>query len=228
MVDLAGQLDLSKGTVHGLLRTLACAGFVEQDEETGKYKLGAAMLHIGYSYLDGNELRARSLNWADSLAARTGEAVRVGILHDSEVLIVHHVFRPNDGLQALDIGSLMPAHASAMGKVLIAGRPSAGVELADRRLAAFTEATITERSRLTRELARIRKRGWSSEIGELSPDQMSIAAGVIDRRGLTVGAIAVSGTRDRLLVGGRPRAELVGDVREAARAVSRELGAIPW
>jgi DNA-binding IclR family transcriptional regulator len=71
VVDLAGELGLPKGTVHGLLRTLQHVGFVEQDVETGKYQLGAALLHMGSSYLDGNELRTRALNWSDSLAART-------------------------------------------------------------------------------------------------------------------------------------------------------------
>src|SRR5215211_2627405 len=47
VVDLAGELGLPKGTVHGLLRTLQHVGFVEQDEETGKYQLGAALLHMG-------------------------------------------------------------------------------------------------------------------------------------------------------------------------------------
>ncbi len=96
VVDLAGELELAKGTVHGLLRTLQSVGFVEQDADSGKYQLGAALLHMGSSYLDGNELRTRALNWSDSLAARTQEAVRIGTLHDSQVLIVHHVFRPDD------------------------------------------------------------------------------------------------------------------------------------
>src|SRR6266498_2730311 len=69
-----------RGAVHGLLRTLQHVGFVEQDEETGKYQLGAALLHMGSSYLDGNELRTRALNWSDSLAARTHESVRIGTL----------------------------------------------------------------------------------------------------------------------------------------------------
>lgn len=74
VVELSGELSLPKGTVHGLLRALQRVGFVEQDQETGKYQLGAALLHMGSSYLDGNELRARGLNWSDSLARRTQEA----------------------------------------------------------------------------------------------------------------------------------------------------------
>jgi DNA-binding IclR family transcriptional regulator len=228
VVDLAGELELPKGTVHGLLRTLQHVGFVEQDEETGKYQLGAALLHMGSSYLDGNELRTRALNWSDSLAARTHESVRIGTLHEGQVLIVHHVFRPDDSMQTLDVGALLPAHASALGKILLADHPYVAGELARGGLEAFTPATITEPDALERELERVRKRGWAADIGELVNGEVSCAAPILDRRGVTVGAMGVSGPPDRLLIARQPRGDLVAFVREAARAVSRELGAIPW
>jgi DNA-binding IclR family transcriptional regulator len=228
VVDLAGELGLPKGTVHGLLRTLQHVGFVEQDEETGKYQLGAALLHMGSSYLDGNELRTRALNWSDSLAARTHESVRIGTLHEGQVLIVHHVFRPDDSMQTLDVGALLPAHASALGKILLADHPYVAGELARNGLEGFTPATITEADALERELERVRKRGWAADIGELVNGEVSCAAPILDRRGVTVGAMGVSGPPDRLLVARQPRGDLVAFVREAARAVSRELGAIPW
>jgi DNA-binding IclR family transcriptional regulator len=96
LVELAGELGLPKGTVYGILRTLLSVGFVEQDPESGKYRMGAALLHLGSSYLDGNELRTRALNWSDWLAARSNESVRLGTMHDGHVLVVHHVFRPDD------------------------------------------------------------------------------------------------------------------------------------
>ena len=146
VVDLAGELGLPKGTVHGLLRTLQHVGFVEQDPETGKYQLGAALLHMGSSYLDGNELRTRALNWSDSLAARTQEAVRIGTLHEGQVLIVHHVFRPDDSLQTLDVGSLLPAHATALGKMLLAHHPYALAELAGNGFASSPTRRSATRS----------------------------------------------------------------------------------
>ena len=228
VVDLAGELGLSKGTVHGLLRTLKHVGFVEQDAETGKYQLGAALLHMGSSYLDGNELRARALNWSDSLAAGTQEAVRIGTLHDAQVLIVHHVFRPDDSFQTLDVGSLLPAHATALGKVLLAAHPYVAAELTRQGLAAFTDQTICDGERLERELERVRERGWASEIGELTAVQVSLAAPITDRTGLTVGSMGIFGPPERLLTARQPRGEMLAYVRESARAVSRELGAIPW
>src|SRR3954453_23410011 len=228
VVDLAGELGLPKGTVHGLLRKLQHVGFVEQDEETGKYQLGAALLHMGSSYLDGNELRTRALNWSDSLASRSHESVRIGTLHEGRVLIVHHVFRPDDSLQVLDVGTLLPAHATALGKALLADSPYIADELAAAGLDRFTPATVTDPEALRAQLETTRERGWAAEIEELVEGEVSYAAAIKDRRGVLVGAIGISGPVERLLTDGEPSGELISYVRETARAVSRDLGAIPW
>ena len=228
VVELAGQLELPKGTVHGILRTLQAVGFVEQDSDSGKYQLGAALLHIGSSYLDANELRTRALNWADALATQSGESVRIGTLHEKQVLIVHHVFRPDDSRQALEVGSLVPAHATALGKALLAHHRYMLAELGADQLPSYTPATVTDLERLRRDLDETSDRGWASEIGELYPGVASIAAPIEDRRGLIAGAIGISGSVERLCQGPGVRATLVGFVMQSARTVSRELGAIPW
>ena len=228
VVEIAGQLGLPKTTVHGILKTLRDVGFVEQDPESGKYQLGAALLHMGSSYLDGNELRTRALNWSDSLASRSHESVRIGTLHEGRVLIVHHVFRPDDSLQVLDVGTLLPAHATALGKALLADSPYAADELAAAGLDRFTPATVTDPGELRVQLETTRERGWAAEIEELVAGEVSYAAAIKDRRGVLVGAIGISGPVERLLKGVEPSVELISYVREAARAVSRDLGAIPW
>src|SRR5436309_12732866 len=93
--ELADRLDLARPTVHGLLQTLQAHGFVEQDRNSEKYQLGPGLLQLGYSYLDLNELRARSIPYADRLAARSSAAVRVGVMHGSSIVVGHHVFRPD-------------------------------------------------------------------------------------------------------------------------------------
>jgi DNA-binding IclR family transcriptional regulator len=226
--ELAGELGLPKGTVHGILRTLQLVGFVEQDAETGKYQLGAALLHMGSSYLDGNELRTRALNWADSLAARANESVRIGTLHDGRALVVHHVFRPDNSRQALEVGALLPGHATALGKVLLAHNPYATDSVIADGLDAFTPATVTEPEALRSELAEVRARGWASDVEELVEGEVSLAAPIQDRRGATVGAIGISGPIERMSENGSPRSDLISYVRETARSVSRDLGAIPW
>ncbi|WNM32192.1 IclR family transcriptional regulator [Streptomyces sp. Li-HN-5-11] len=227
--EVASSLGLAKGTAHGILRTLQHVDFVEQDEATGKYQLGAALLHLGTSYLDVNELRSRSLNWADALAARSGEAVRLGTPLEGKVLIVHHVFRPDDTLQTLDVGALLPLHASSLGKVLLAFGAASVAPLPQEGLEAYTRHTLVLREDLDRALAEIRDLGWGAEVQEMSMGDAGIAAPIRGHGGLVVGAMGLSGPVERICdTKGRPLPALIALLREAARAISRDLGAARW
>jgi DNA-binding IclR family transcriptional regulator len=222
--ELAERLGLAKGTVHGLLRTLQTEGFVEQDAESGKYQLGASLLQLASSYLDVNELRARSLVWSDALASRTGEAVRVGTLHGGGVLIVHHVFRPDNSLQILEVGAHLPLHATALGKALLAHHEPVAEALLAAGMPRLTKATIVAPAALSRTLRGVRENGWAAEREEAIIGEASIAAAIFDRAGEAAGAIGIAGAVERIYGGRAPRAQLVAEVRDAARAVTRELG----
>jgi DNA-binding IclR family transcriptional regulator len=225
LVDLSHSLGLAKGTVHGILRTLQHVGFVEQDADSGEYQLGAALLQLGTRQLDVNELRSRALNWADSLAARSGESVRIGSHLDGEVLVVHHVFRPDNSPQTVEVGSLLPLHASALGKAMLAFSTSAAAAVRRRGLAPYTRATLVSGPDLTRALAGVRAAGWAGEVEEMTLGEAGIAAPIRDEAGLVVGSLGLSGPVDRVCDGRKPRPALVALVRDAGRAVSRELGA---
>jgi len=112
--------------------------------------------------------------------------------------------------------------------VLLAHHPYVASAVAANGLEAYTNATITDADRLMRELDRVRAQGWAADIGELVPGQVSYAAPIVDRRGITVGAMGIFGPPERLLAARQPRGDLLAYVREGARAVSRELGEIPW
>ena len=227
MVELSKFLDLPKGTVHGILATLQHIGFVEQDRVTGKYQLGATLLHLGNSYLDVNELRTRAINWADSLASRSREAVQIGTQHDGRVLVVHHVFRPDDSVQALQVGALLPVHATALGKVLLANDPGRVPE--DEDWGPLTPQTIVEPAKLDAALERVLDQGWAQEIEEWALGEAAIAAPIRDDRNMVVGAMGIRGAVERVCSDRENvRPELVAFVRDSARAVSRDLGAHRW
>ena len=236
LAEISRSLQLPKGTALGILRTLQHVGFVEQDPESSRYRLGGGMLSLGTRYLDGNELRTRALNWADTLASRSGESVRIGTLHKHQVLVVHHVFRPDSSRQTLDVGTLLPLHATAVGKVLMAFDPLAVPEEVAAvetdspvELTAFTRHTVTTMAALEAGLDEIREQGWGWEAEELVDGEVSIAAPIRDRRGVTVGAIGIRGAVERLRdEAGRPDMEQVSYIRDAARAISRDLGVTPY
>ncbi|TDD20209.1 IclR family transcriptional regulator [Nonomuraea diastatica] len=221
VAELAKALGLPKGTLHGILRTLVRVGFVEQDQASGKYRLGATLLHLGSSYLDVNELRTRSINWADALAGRSRESAWIGTLHEGHVLVIHHVFRPDDSMQTLQVGTYLPTHASALGKVLLAHDPYGETPAAPLR--AHTKATLIDPKALEAELDQVRTRGWAAETEELTEGEVAIAAPIKDARGIVVGAIGIRGAVERLAPDEGLRMEYVSYVRDAARAITRAL-----
>ncbi len=210
--ELADRLGLARPTVHGLLQTLQSHGFVEQDPHSDKYQLGPGLLQLGYSYLDLNELRA---------------GVRVGVMHGSSVVVVHHVFRPDTAFGVLEVGLQLPLHASSLGKAILAFSP---LQVIDDLLAEpptrLTKQTL-DATTLRKEIASIRDQGVATERDEAVLGESSVAAPIFDHAGTAVGAIGVVDATERIFPRGLARG-LSAAVAEAARGVSRELGAPRW
>src|SRR5947208_12249823 len=157
VTELADRIGIAKPTVHALLRTLEAEGLVDQDPETGKYRLGPALLQLGNAYLDDHELRTRSLTWADALAVRTGEAVWVAVLTGDHILVVHHAFRPEGAVQILEVGASIPWHTCALGKAIAAHLPQDELAgLLAGHLAPLTGRTIVDPEVLAAELDKVR------------------------------------------------------------------------
>jgi DNA-binding IclR family transcriptional regulator len=225
--ELAERLDITRPTVHGLLQTLQAHGFVEQDRDSEKYQLGPGLLHLGNSYLDLNELRGRSIVYAERLAERASASVRVGVMHGPTVVVVHHVFRPDAAFQVLEVGAELPAHASALGKAILAYAPRELVnDLIADGLPKLTGRTLGA-TELRRELAAARPTGIARERDEAVLGEASLAGAIFDRSGLAVGAIGVVGETERILLRG-PTKGLRAAVADAARGISLELGARRW
>jgi DNA-binding IclR family transcriptional regulator len=227
ITDLADRLGLAKATVYGLVRALEEDELVERDAETGKYRLGPALLQLGNAFLDGHELRARSLLWADSLATRTSEAVRVGVPNRWNILIVHHVFRPDNSVQILEVGAAIPWHASALGKATAAYHEQEEIDdLLAGPLPRLTGRTIVEPGALLKAMESIRREGHAVEDQEAVLGEAEIAAPVFDHDGHAVGAIGVVGPVERLLPEGSAREDVPAAVKEVARGLSRDLGGV--
>lgn len=226
LAQIAAALGLAKPTAHGILRTLADVGFVEQPEANGPYQVAADLFEVGRGQrFDPNELRSRAMNWTDTLAARTGESARVATYYRGRAEVAHHVFRAGGGTQVLTTGAQVPLHASALGKVLLAHDPGAARRALRAELPAFTHRTITDRVVLQRELAVVRDLGWARALGEVDVDVAGLAAPIRDRGGYVVAVVGIEGLIDRLYDGrGKPRADMVDAVVDTGRAISRELG----
>jgi DNA-binding IclR family transcriptional regulator len=225
VTEIADRVGLAKPTVYGLLRTLEKHDLVAQDPDTGKYCLGPGVLLLGNAYLDGSELRSRSLLWAEALAQRANEAVWVATLSGVRAIVLHHVFRPDNTVQILEVGAAIPWHACALGQAIVAYLPAAATAHATSGdLVPLTGRTKTTKAALSRALAQVRKRGYAVEDQEATVGDAGVAAPIMNRDGVVCGSIGVVGPTERLLAPATRR-ELARAVVETARSVSRDLGA---
>ena len=223
--EVAARLELPASTVHGLLKTLSAHGMVEQELDSGRYRLGPAVLRLGNVYLDTLELRSRTMTWSEALARRTGWAVRTGVLMAGDVIIIQHEPRPDGSRQMPEVGIVIPAHASALGKVLLAYRPDDARRILEgEELRAMTGETIVEVSKLEKELEAVVATAIATECDEAVLGESGIAAPVFDAAGRTIGAIGVVVPTTDWPVGDTATDAL----REAARNISRELGSSRW
>ena len=184
------------------------------------------MLQLGNAYLDGSELRARSLRWAESLAQQAGEAVWVATLSGSRVIVLHHVFRPDNTVQILEVGAAIPWHACALGHAIVANLPASqrAQALAGRPGAA--DRPHEDDARRARPGPWPRCAAPATRWRTRRPPSATpgIAAPILGRDDAVAGAIGVVGSAERLLAADT-RDELIRAVVAAARAISRDLGA---
>ncbi|QJY44538.1 IclR family transcriptional regulator [Pseudonocardia broussonetiae] len=221
--EIAAALDLPRPTAHGIVRTLKEVGFVEQDP-SARYVLGDALRELGRGGWDRHDLRARAMNWADSLAGSTGLAVQIGVPDAGAVRLVHHVFRPDGTPQTIRTGEEQPLHATALGKCLLAFAPVATPPPRELALTPYTGRTCSTVPALEAHLAVARRRGWAGDSGEFESGTGGAAAALRGSGGLVAGAIGVVGPVEELFgIGGELRAPVAVHLVAAAREISASL-----
>ena len=223
VTELARRLGLHKSTASRLLATLQRRGLVEQDEESGKYRLGLVIIRLGERAERTLDLRAIALPELERLARDTRETVTMGVVERDACLTVAQVDGPGMVAGPDWTGRTTPLHCVASGKVLLAAMAERDVlRIARPGLAARTERTITAFEELMAELARVRRRGFATAFSEWIEGTNGVAVPVVDARGRVVASIAVRGPAFRVTAG--RVAEIAASAREAAAAVTVRLG----
>jgi len=219
--EIATRLGLRVSTAHRIVRALCNARYLEQDPVSERYRLGRELAVLGQRAMRqlGFDLVEPALA---ALAADTGESASLGVWQEGAVLVA--VVVASDQPLRFDHprGSLVPAHASAMGKAMLAHvdeRPEDALALL-RSLARFTPRTITSKRRLGAELDEVRARGYALNQEERYPGVVGIAAPVLDERGRARAAVGVQGPAVRV----RPeRVSALGRRLQEAAATVAEL-----
>ncbi len=221
--DLATHLGKATSSVHRILATLADEKLLEQDPQTGRYKLGLALYDLAAAVPSQRTLQEAVLLPMTDLRNATHETVQVGVLDGRHVVYVERLDSPHSVRFFSGYGRRSDAHCSASGKVLLAHAPTSRVEalLKGWTLPPRTEHTITDHNALRAELKRIRRRGFATNRHESVVGVVSIAAPIRDQRRAAVAAISVAGPAERL---DERQDSIAQAVMHMALAASRRLG----
>jgi len=198
---------------------------VEQDKESGNYRLGMKTFEVANIFAHHLGLVRQARPILDQLAQTTGEAAYLGVLDGPSVVCVDMVDTSQPVRVVSHLGRRLPAHAAALGKAQLAFRSREEREEMWKRgaPASATARTLVEPSRLAEELSRAAEREWALEDEELEPGVRGLAAPIRDYARRVVGAIGLRGPAFRLPLE-RLETELAPRVRAAARDVSKRLG----
>jgi DNA-binding IclR family transcriptional regulator len=234
--DISRHLRIPRSSCSWILARLTHQGFLSLDEDSGHYKLGLKTVALARGALRELGFRISAEPVLYRLASQTGLAAGIGVWESGSVLMVDRVEPPDSSGKSSrqqrprdqrDVGRELPAHTTALGKVLLAYLPRAElVRYLDlHELARRTPNTIVEREALTVTLRQIRRRGYALADGEHDADLRALAAPIFDFTDTVRAAISINGHRS--MPAWNRQVELADLVVRAAAEISASAR-FPW
>ena len=223
ITTLATRLRLAKSTVHRLATTLTGAGFLEQNSETGKYRLGVALFELGALVRRRMDVANEARPKLRELLEKTGETVQLGIVDHFSVLYVYEMESRHAIRMAAAVGARASLHCTAVGKVLLAYQPADYVkQVIAHGLKAHTPKTVTRREALLAMLTEVAEREHAIDDEESENGLRAVAAPVRNHTGNVIAALGVAAPVQRMTK--KDMQTCVPSVITTAAAVSARLG----
>jgi DNA-binding IclR family transcriptional regulator len=199
LAEVASAVGLNSSTVFHLIQTLVNLGFLTQLADR-RYRIGSRLFTLAAGALDENTMLAMATPILERLSAETGHAAHLAVRSKQEIVVIARTAATGLLQLAGHPGATRPAHATAIGKMLLAAMPPEDCArmLEPLPLPAYTANTITDRAALAREIDTVRREGIAHDRCELDPDVRCIAMPVHDFAGRCVAAIGISGPAWRL------------------------------
>lgn len=222
--EVAAEIGVHKSTAFRLLAALEERDLVEQNTERGKYQLGFGVLRLATAIPARLDLGRQAQPVLDHLAQRLGETINLAVLREHYAVNVRQALGSAAVTSQNWVGQLTPLHATSSGKILLASLPEERLTSVfdEAGLPAYTEHTLTSRTALDEQLARVREERFATTFEELEIGLNAAAVPVLDHTGSVVGAVSVSGPAYRL---DKARIDAIADDLKAAGAqISHRMG----
>jgi IclR family transcriptional regulator, KDG regulon repressor len=200
VTEIAKQMDINKSSVYRILSTLVQYGYMEQDEETSRYKLGYKFLELSSKLLESIDLRKEAKPYLQELEKETNEVIHLVVYDQGEVIYIEKL----EGTETLrmhsKVGKRAPMHCTAVGKAILAHLPSNVVlDILKRKgMPRHTDKTITDQDEFLKELAQVKQKGYALDLEENEYGIRCIAVPIFDHLGKVIAAVSVSGPTIRM------------------------------
>lgn len=221
VTEIAKQIDINKSSVYRILSTLAQYGYIEQDETTGRYKLGYKFLEVSSRLLDSIDLRTEAKPFLQELENETNEVIHLVVYDQGEVVYIEKL----EGTETLrmhsKVGKRAPMHCTSVGKAILAHQPSGIVQdILDRKgLPMHTDHTITDKETLFQELIQVKQKGYALDLEENENGITCIAVPIFDHLGTVIAAVSISGPTMRMTE------ERIEQLKEKMMDIGRKISA---
>ena len=228
IAELHERLGIHKSTLVRLLRCMAEEGFIEQNPETDKYRLGLRTFEIGSLYHRTRMMHIETIArpFMQQLVDKFNASANLAIREKSEIVYIGAVEPKGSSMRVVyATGDRFGVHHTALGKAIIAFLPPDELkDVLETELTALTQRTITTVEKLMEELEQVRRQGYAVDNQESLPGLRCVAAPLWNMDG-AVAALSVSAST--LIVTRERVQEIAKDIRQAARAISAQLGGGP-
>jgi len=224
-VELARALDVSPSALSRSLASLVELGFLRYDDDTAVYRLGPTIISLAGAAINEYDEFRQAYSELHALMSETHLGVNLGVRNGWSIMYLMHLDGPKMKRGNTLIGRHIPLHATALGKVVLAGMDDAAVRAAyaERPLEAYTVATITDLEALLTTIGEARRRGYAIEREELALGRGCIAVPIRGRGGSVAAAISLSGPKDAIALD-RNESAYAGLLLDAAERISARLG----
>jgi DNA-binding IclR family transcriptional regulator len=225
LTEAAQRLGVARSTAHRLMAMLEFHDFVAQDPNTRAYLAGPTLVEVGLAVISGTDtdIVAYARPVMTELSRKSEETVNLGLLRGRDMLFVDCIEGPKPVRVGARTGVLLPAHCTSAGKALLAQMSHEEFRRLYRteKLDRATEASITTRTQLERELEKVRRAGYATNFGESEPEIHAVGAAILDHSGRPRAALALAAPRPRL--GNAEVKGIAALVMRAAVDVARQL-----
>lgn len=222
--ELSEKVGLHTSTTFHLVKTLESVGFLMRQDEGKRYRIGNRLFVLAAGALDETALLALGMPILERLSRETGEAAHLAVRSNADIVLVGRTAATGMLQMSERAGVVRPAHATAIGKLLLAQCDEAdlGWILDAIEFVPFTENTVTSAKTLRKELKAIRETGIAHDRQELDMDVRCVAVPVRDFAGRCVAAMGISGPVWRM--GEDEVAAKTETLQAAAKELSASLG----